>query len=331
MSAHDPLPLTILGGYLGAGKTTVLNHLLRHAQGRRIAVVVNDFGAINIDADLIENQTADTLSISGGCVCCSFGDDLQQTLLSLQTRAHLFDHIVIETSGVTLPRNLRAAISLIPGVSVAGTIVVVDAERVREQAADRHVGDAVIDQLRSADLLLLSKCDLVDDDALAGLQTWLKDQSRAPILQIVQGELPLSVMLGEFERRPHGGGRSAHSPSAGPSSQQSPQTDRPLRAAGHLLTRYHTAFIELPETLDPHQVARTLAELNPPLLRAKGFIRGPDDALVSLQVVGHRATISPAPSQVAGTGRLVMIRADLPMDTHQVHAAILRAQSLTSP
>ena len=96
----DPLPTVVIGGYLGAGKTTLVNHLLRHADGRRVAVLVNDFGDVNIDADLIEGADAGVLSLSGGCLCCSFGDDLVGTLLALQRRQPPPDVVLIELSGV---------------------------------------------------------------------------------------------------------------------------------------------------------------------------------------------------------------------------------------
>ena len=103
------LPVTVIGGYLGAGKTTLVNHLLRHAEGRRLAVLVNEFGELPIDADLIEAEGDDLISISGGCVCCSFGSDLTAALLRLAALEPRPDHVVIEASGVAIPgRSCRA-------------------------------------------------------------------------------------------------------------------------------------------------------------------------------------------------------------------------------
>ena len=94
-------PTLIVGGYLGAGKTTLVNHLLRNAGGRRIAVMVNDFGELTIDADLIEGAEGSVLALAGGCVCCSFGSDLLGALQDVLQRQPQPDLILIETSGVT--------------------------------------------------------------------------------------------------------------------------------------------------------------------------------------------------------------------------------------
>ena len=95
--------VTVIGGYLGAGKTTLVNHLLRAADGLRLAVLVNDFGALPIDRDLIVGSDGDTLEISGGCICCSYGSDLMEALLDLPRRRPGIDRVLIETSGVALP------------------------------------------------------------------------------------------------------------------------------------------------------------------------------------------------------------------------------------
>jgi G3E family GTPase len=93
------IPVTVIGGYLGAGKTTVVNHLLRHAAGRRIAILVNEFGDLPIDQDLIEAEGEDMIAISGGCICCSFGSDLTAALIKLSELTPTPDHVVIEASG----------------------------------------------------------------------------------------------------------------------------------------------------------------------------------------------------------------------------------------
>ena len=98
-------PLTVVGGFLGAGKTTLLNHLLRQTK-QRLAVLVNDFGAINIDAELVASHNGNTISLANGCICCSIGDNLVEALVDLTRQRSLPDHIIIEASGVADPARI---------------------------------------------------------------------------------------------------------------------------------------------------------------------------------------------------------------------------------
>jgi G3E family GTPase len=322
------LPLTILGGYLGAGKTTVLNHLLRHADGRRIAIVVNDFGAVNIDADLIEARDERAISLAGGCVCCGFGDDLLDTLRGLRDARPPFEHLVIETSGVALPANLRATVSLLQGVRVVATLVVADAETVRQQAADRYVGDTVREQLRAADLLLLTKGDLLPEARLDEVEAWLRGQAPAPVLRAVMGAVPPEVVLGVPEDPPatstdshEHAARTARSTarptersgstvpesaqpmgrreSAAPSGLLRTAPDGRLRPPAHAAARFETATFEIDAPVDPQRLAAALAGLTPALARAKGLVHGTDGRLHVVQVVGRRGTAEPASPNIA--------------------------------
>ena len=101
------IPVSVIGGYLGAGKTTLVNHLLRNANGRKLAILVNEFGELPIDADLIEADDGDMISIAGGCICCSYGSDLVGALMELPERMPDMDGMLIEASGVALPGALR--------------------------------------------------------------------------------------------------------------------------------------------------------------------------------------------------------------------------------
>jgi G3E family GTPase len=311
---RPPCPLTLLAGYLGAGKTTVLNHLLRHARGRHIAVVINDFGAVNIDADLIEGRSGQTISIAGGCLCCSFGDDLLQTLDALRNAQPPFDHIVIEASGVALPRHLRASVSLAPGIAVMATVVLADAEAVQRQATDRYVGDTVHDQLQSADLLLMSKCDVVPSDVLDTVEAWLRTQVDAPLLRIAAGAVPLEVLLGEFERTAAGGLLAAPAPArAG------------LQPPPHVTARFDSEAFSVEHPVDPQRLAAALAALAPTLVRAKGLVYASDGTVHAVQLAGRRTHVAKAPAGTAGPGRLVAIAAGLPLDRQAVRAAIATA------
>ena len=190
----DPIPLTVIGGFLGAGKTTLLNRLLRGATGRRFAVLVNDFGALDIDGRLVADHAGDTIALANGCLCCTIGDSLVTTLLSLLERPERFDHIVVEASGVADPGRIADLAVLEPRLSRDGVIVVVDAAQVRERGADRRVGDTVTRQLGVADLLVLNKVDLAQD--LAGLRDWLPTQSGAPILETRHADVSLDLLFG---------------------------------------------------------------------------------------------------------------------------------------
>ena len=168
------LPLTVIGGYLGAGKTTMLNHLVRNNDGVRIALLVNDFGDINIDADLIESADGETIALTNGCTCCTMADGLTSVLAELRKRSEDFDHIVIESSGVADPLKIGHT-GIAFGYPLVGVTVVVDAEQIRTQSTDKYVGDSVMRQLRCADLLIINKCDLVETSEVESLQSWLAD------------------------------------------------------------------------------------------------------------------------------------------------------------
>jgi G3E family GTPase len=190
----DAIPFTVIGGFLGAGKTTLLNRLLRGATGRRFAVLVNDFGALDIDGRLVAEHGGDTIALANGCLCCTIGDSLVTTLLGLLERRERFDHIVVEASGVANPGRIADLAVLEPRLARDGVIVVVDAAHVRERAADRRVGDTVMRQLGVADLLVLNKVDLAQD--LAALSGWLSTQSAAPILEARHAAVPLDLLFG---------------------------------------------------------------------------------------------------------------------------------------
>ncbi|MEX0741556.1 MAG: GTP-binding protein, partial [Phycisphaeraceae bacterium] len=163
MTAREAIPLTVIGGYLGAGKTTLLNQLLRHNAGRRLAVVVNDFGSINIDAALIAQHDGETMSLANGCICCSLANGFLTVLTQLKDRPDPPEHIIVEASGVADPLKI-AQYGHLPGFCLDGVIVLADAETVRRRSRDKYVGRTVIRQLRGADLLVLTKPDLVTDD-----------------------------------------------------------------------------------------------------------------------------------------------------------------------
>ena len=160
------IPLTLISGYLGTGKTTLINNLLRTTK-KRIALLVNDFGDINIDESLIEARTESVMSIAGGCVCCSYGNELIETLESMSSSDFLPDHIVLEASGIALPSKIIQTISLMNFLSFHGTVLLTDASRLQAQLNDVYISDTISLQIEQHDLLVLNKTDLLEQDELS--------------------------------------------------------------------------------------------------------------------------------------------------------------------
>ena len=160
------IPLTLISGYLGTGKTTLINNLLRTTK-KKIALLVNDFGDVNIDESLIEARTDSVLSIAGGCVCCSYGNELIETLESMNSNEILPDHIVLEASGIALPSKIIQTISLMDFLSFHGTVLLTDASRLRSQLNDLYISDTISLQIEQHDLLVLNKTDLLKEDELS--------------------------------------------------------------------------------------------------------------------------------------------------------------------
>ncbi len=198
MPAHDgpdDIPVTVLGGYLGAGKTTLVNHILR-TTNERIVVLVNDFGSVSIDDDLIEATSDDKITLANGCICCSLVDGLASALEQVRQLDPPPDRLVIEASGVADPASI-AAYAHGRGIELDAVITVVDAETVRARSKDRYVGDTVMRQLRAADLIVINKTDLVGEGALPSLRAWLSEVSgERTMVDATQGKLPLKVLLG---------------------------------------------------------------------------------------------------------------------------------------
>ncbi len=167
------VPVTVIGGYLGAGKTTLLNRALGGDHGQRLAVLVNDFGSVNIDADLIVGHGGRTISLENGCICCSITDSLGDALDEVLAMSPPPDQILIEASGVAEPAQITGYAQGWPGCRLDAVIVLADVELVRRQARDEYVGDLVVRQLEAADMIVLTKCDLVRDPTLAEVEDWL--------------------------------------------------------------------------------------------------------------------------------------------------------------
>ena len=197
-SVTSPVPFTVIGGFLGAGKTSLLNHLLAQASGIRCAVLVNDFGDLNIDESLISSHDGQTISLANGCVCCSISNDFNQTVINLVKRIEEFDQVVVEASGVSEPDRIMDIARLDPELSPGGIVVLVDAAEVQNRSTDRYINNIVLKQLQTAELLIVNKTDLVSREKLAELEAWLEDVSpNAVRLNTSGGVVPVQMIFGE--------------------------------------------------------------------------------------------------------------------------------------
>ena len=301
------LPLTIIGGYLGAGKTTLVNHLLRHADGLRLAVLVNEFGALPIDEDLIEAQDDAIISIAGGCVCCSYGNDLTLALMDMTTLDPPPDHVLLEASGVALPGAIAASVSLLQGYTLDGIVTLCNAETIREHARDTYIGDTVARQITDADLIVLNKTDLIDDARRRETEAWLGDcATGTEVIAAHHGALPPDILLQSFIGRP-----------------QDDTTTAPPHA-----NLFRTLSLEIRGPVDADALARGLADPELGLVRAKGFVEDGQGTLKAIQVVGRRWAVTDGPP-TASPALVVIGKADH-IDERRVHDLLRTAASRQS-
>lgn len=273
MTSTNNIPVSVIGGYLGSGKTTLINQLLRNADGRKLAVLVNEFGALPIDADLIEAQSDTMISISGGCVCCSYGNDLIQALLEISKLESAPDHILIESSGVALPGAIAASVSINGNFEIAGIITVVDSELILEQASNEYIGDTIERQLGDSDIVLLNKCDLVDEVHLAYLESWLVEKALyATAVRVTYASLPNSIVLQDYVR----------------------DTRKQHISFNSHTNIFESQVIKFSKEYDANIVAQKLADPEFNLIRSKGFVPTPS-GLQAIQTIGRRWSVTDAP------------------------------------
>lgn len=288
-----PIPLTVVGGFLGAGKTTLVNAVLAQAQARRLAILVNDFGALSIDSALVSSRGQRTVSLANGCVCCTLVNGLAQALLDVLSFDPPPDHVLIEASGVADPRRIAQIARADRAFAQDATVVLAAADQIRTLASDRYVGDTVVRQLVAADLIVLNKVDLVDQgdsDAIAG---WLHDVANgARVVRVAHAALPCDVVLGL---------RGAD----GTASDRVSPGWRRLR--GYPVVDHGSTFatrtFRRDEPLCEAALRDALDALPHGLLRAKGFVRFDSAAerVHLVQAVGRRWSITPAPPGASAT------------------------------
>ena len=306
MDSFERVPCTVVTGFLGAGKTTLIRHLLGRSDGKRIAVIVNEFGDVGIDGEILKNcgiencGDEDVVELANGCICCTVADDFVPALDKVLSRAPKVDHILIETSGLALPKPLVQAfqwpdvrnrvtvdgvVAVVDGPALAKGEVTGDREALLQQRAeddsidhDDPVEEVFEDQVACADLIILSKSDLLDD-AARGRASAMVDTHLPRSVKVVQaanGEIDPQVMLGLGlaveedidNRRTHHDGEDDH------------EHDD-----------FDTFVLDLPPIAEPEDLSRKVAAAAEAenVLRVKGFahVTGKPMRLL-VQAVGPR-------------------------------------------
>jgi len=326
------IPATVITGFLGAGKTTMIRHMLENAQGKRIALIINEFGDLGVDGDILKgcgDETCtedDIMELSNGCICCTVAEDFIPTLEKLLDRDQKPDHIVIETSGLALPQPLVRAFNwpeIRTRVTVDGVVTVVDGKAVEEgrfahnvaavdaqRAADENLdhetplSELFEDQIACADMIVVNKSDLLGDQGV-GLSTRLKAEARkgVQVVKASMGALPVDVLLGQ--------GIGAEDDLAARHEVHHHHHDEDHDHHHHDHDEFESFVMEMGEVSDPKAFSEKLADVirKHDILRLKGFASISGKPLrLTIQAVGPRIdTYFDQPTGDVRTTRLVVI------------------------
>lgn len=306
MTELAKIPVTVITGFLGAGKTTLIRHLMANPQGKRLAVLVNEFGSLGVDGDILKScadencPVENIVELANGCICCTVADDFIPTIEALMALPVRPDHILIETSGLALPKPLLKAFdwpAIRSRITVDGVVTLADAEAVAagrfapdvaaieaQRAADDSVdhetplSEVFEDQIACADIVLLSKADLAGTAGLARARQVIEAEAprRLPILEMEEGRIDPRLILGLN------------------AAAEDDIASRPSHHDGHddhEHEDFDTVVIELPEVDDPEvlkaAIVRLAREQN--ILRVKGYVAVTGKPMRMLvQAVGER-------------------------------------------
>ncbi len=306
MTNLEKLPVTVITGFLGSGKTTLIRHLMQNPQGKRLAVVVNEFGDVGVDGEILKScaipdcPAENIMELANGCICCTVADDFIPTIEALMALEPRPDHILIETSGLALPKPLLKAfdwpdirskitvdgvIALADAEAVAAgrfapNVEAVDAQRMADESIDHEtpLSEVFEDQISCADIILLTKPDLAGDTGVAKARSIIAAEAPRPlpVVEVAEGAVDVRVVLG-LE-----------------AAAEDDMDARPSHHDGfddHEHDDFESIVVELPEQSDPAElvanIERLANELN--ILRVKGYaaVTGKPMRLL-VQAVGSR-------------------------------------------
>ncbi|MEM7111179.1 MAG: GTP-binding protein [Chloroflexota bacterium] len=297
-TSENKIPITILTGFLGAGKTTLLNRVLHSNHGLRVAVLVNDFGEVNIDNELISGSTGDdSISLANGCICCTINDDLVGALIGLISHYNPPEYIIIETSGVSDPvavANTLHLPQLAPYFPLDSIITVVDSEQfIGLQDDNWHLART---QVLVADIIVLNKTDLVEAEQLKQLHHLIRGKlsAKARILETTQARVPLEFIIGvgqyDLDRLVGRETLDVHVHAQRGEAENGHDHDHPHHDHSLIFDSWR---FTTDEVVSYKALRKTIDNLPATIFRAKGIVqldRAPDRKAV-LQVVGKRAQI----------------------------------------
>ena len=301
------ITFTVIGGFLGAGKTSLVNRVLAGAGEVRFAVLVNDFGALNIDQSLIDSRDSQIMQLSNGCICCSLAGGLVDAMVSLMQYRDRIDHILIEASGVSYPGRIMDFARIDPDLRPGLTLVLVDAASMPSQIDDPRLAEVIAAQMQDADLFLLTKTDIAAGDDITRTRAYLAThQAQAPVLTARADDPGIIATL-----------LSDDLPA---SMNRAPWGDHPPHPA--FLSTAMTASRPIDEA-----AFRTICSAHSGrLVRGKGFVRFADGTYV-WQQSGRRTEFHQAEFTAPADSQIVLIATD-PLDAVITDLAALGFQPL---